>query len=175
MTLLGSGVPTGIPCQPDAHSDGVMAVPIENIGTGPALVVAATVNMRNDDGTSGASGEATPGGVRADGRVPLLFEIAGLRGGPAPGYQLELTYMDVANTSWQTLDSFDPSERAYEGATITRRAYPGVRCVGSIPTVSTSVSTVSTTVSTVPIIWLEKARFCQSSGETFSSASSQRP
>jgi len=124
LTSISTEMPADIPCTPYAHTDdGHLTVPIENIGAGPALAVEATISLRNDDGGPaglGGASEAALAALRADGRLPLVFAIHGLRGGPAPGFELRMTYRDVSGQSWCTADVFVPNKGTYRGPTITR-------------------------------------------------------
>jgi hypothetical protein len=106
-----------------------LAVPIENVGTGPAFHIHATVTFRNPDGSPPepdteereTSGTATLVSLRADGRVPLVIPFAvGEGGGSEYGFELTLTYEDIAEQRWRTEDLYVPFEKAYRGAMILR-------------------------------------------------------
>ncbi len=121
MSLSGADVPPEIPCKPYVHRDGFLTVPIENIGTGPALLMDASVSLRNDEGGPtgiGGTGKTTLAGLRADGRLPLVFPVHGLRSGTEPDFQLEMIYEDVAKRRWRTVDVFVPIKGDYRGPTI---------------------------------------------------------
>jgi hypothetical protein len=121
MSLAGPGVPPEMPCKPRADSAGMLTVPIENVGTGPALLVEASVRLRNDEGGpagAGGSGSTKLVALRADGRVPLLMKIHGVGGGTEPGFELEITYEDVAKRRWRTLDIYVPANSTYQGPSI---------------------------------------------------------
>lgn len=101
-----------------------LTVPIENIGTGPALRVEASVQMLNPDG--GPTGVGTGGmepavvaGIKASGSVAPTIKIRGLA--EVPGFWLTLTYEDVAGKGWITKTRYIASEARYTDLTIETR------------------------------------------------------
>jgi hypothetical protein len=115
ITLVGRDVPDKIAARPRAATQ-LLLVPIENIGTGPALQVQATLRLRNEGGEPTALGMETQsnlGGLRTDGRVPLRFKIQGLTG-QTPGFSLSLKYLDVAGRTGRTDAVYAPSRDSYE-------------------------------------------------------------
>jgi hypothetical protein len=118
-------VETGLPEPPAARplflGEGQLAVPIENIGTGPALRVEASVQVRNPDGGPTAVGTggmkpAVLAGIKASGSVAPIIKIHGLA--DVPGFQLTLTYEDVAGKGWLTQALYIATERRYADVTI---------------------------------------------------------
>jgi hypothetical protein len=118
-------VETGLPEPPAARplflGDGQLAVPIENIGTGPALRVEASVQMRNPDGGPTAVGTggmkpAVLAGIKASGSVAPIIKIHGLA--DVPGFQLTLTYEDVAGKGWITQALYVATDRRYMDVTV---------------------------------------------------------
>jgi hypothetical protein len=115
ITLVGRDVPEKIAARPRAATQ-LLLVPIENIGTGPALQVQATLRLRNEAGEPTALGmeaQSNLGGLRTDGRVPLRFKIQGLTG-QTPGFSLSLKYLDVAGRTWRTEAVYTRSQDSYE-------------------------------------------------------------
>lgn len=124
-------VETGLNEQPAARplflGEGQLAVPIENIGTGPALRVEASVQMRNPDGGPTAVGTggmkpAVLAGIKASGSVAPIIKIHGLA--DVPGFQLTLIYEDVAGKGWLTQAVYVATERRYTNVTIKGRKVP---------------------------------------------------
>lgn len=96
-------------------------MPIENIGAGPALRVEASVQMRNPDGGPTAVGTggmkpAALAGIRASGSVAPIVKIHGLA--DVPGFQLVLTYEDVAGKGWITRALYVATDRRYTDVTV---------------------------------------------------------
>jgi hypothetical protein len=121
-------VETGLPEPPAARplflGEGQLVVPIENIGTGPALRVEVSVRMRNPDGgpTAVGSGGMKPAalaGVKASGSAAPIVQINGLA--DVPGFRLELTYEDVAGKSWITQATYMVTEHRYADVTVGER------------------------------------------------------
>lgn len=109
--------------RPTFLGEGQLLVPIENIGTGPALRVNASVQMRNPQG--GPTGVGTSGmrpavlaGIKTSGVVAPIVKIQGL--GEVPGFQLTVTYEDVAGKSWITQALYIVTEGRYTDVTVRR-------------------------------------------------------
>jgi hypothetical protein len=122
-------VQTGLPERPAARplflGEGQLAVPIENIGTGPALRVEASVQMLNPEG--GPTGVGTGGmepaalaGIKASGSVAPIIKIHGLA--DVPGFWLTLTYEDVAGKGWITKARYIATDRRYSDVTVNTQA-----------------------------------------------------
>lgn len=127
-------VETGLPERPAARplflGEGQLAVPIENIGTGPALRVEASVQMRNPDGgpTAVGTGGAKPAalaGIRASGSVAPIVKVHGLA--DVPGFQLVLTYEDVAGKGWITRALYVATDRRYTDVTVGAQEKGGLQ------------------------------------------------
>lgn len=88
-----------------------LLIPIENIGTGPAIRLEADVALDSSEESSVRSLPA----VRADGRLFLEFAI-----GPRsrltgiPNYWLTVTYEDVAGKDWITRAHYSAVGERYE-------------------------------------------------------------
>ncbi len=122
ITLVGRDVPPKIAARPRSSTN-LLLVPIENIGTGPALDIVARIELRNPDGGPTAVAPAAASalvGLRADGRVPLRFLLRGL-GGQTPGFRVAVTYNDVAGRGWQTEAVYASSNDRYTEAVTRRR------------------------------------------------------
>jgi hypothetical protein len=123
MSVAGPHMAPEGPCKPSAPANGRLIVPIENIGTGPALRIEASVSLRDEKGgpvAGNASGDTALGALRADGRLPLPFEVRGLLAGAAPAFEITVTYDDVAERRWRTSDVYLPAESAYRGPEVER-------------------------------------------------------
>jgi hypothetical protein len=114
-------LPEALAAGPFYLGEGRLAVPIENIGTGPALRVEASVQMLNPDG--GPTGVGTGGiepavlsGIRASGTVMPIIRINGLA--DVPGFWLTLTYDDVAGKGWITKARYIQTHTRYEDVTV---------------------------------------------------------
>ncbi|HUA75075.1 MAG TPA: hypothetical protein VL988_10005 [Solirubrobacteraceae bacterium] len=100
-------------------SDMTLLIPVENVGTGPALRLEATVEAEPDKTVSLGSATA----LRADGRVMLEIELDiqtdRVR---LLNYWLTLRYDDVAGRSWATRARFAATAERYEQLTVRRQA-----------------------------------------------------
>jgi hypothetical protein len=107
---------------PSLVEEGVLAVPIKNIGAGPALSVVASVKRLNEHGTvweRGASERQTPGmipGLGTDVVVPIEIRAHGWE--ECWGFELTLVYEDVAGKGWSTICHYMAERRHYEGIKI---------------------------------------------------------
>jgi hypothetical protein len=107
--------------QPAVPGESQLTVPIENIGTGPALRVEATVELLNDEGGPSAAGTggmtlALLTGVKASGSVVPLIRVHGLAG--LTSFWLTLTYEDVAGKGWITKARYIKTLSRYEDLTV---------------------------------------------------------
>ncbi|MGA2164197.1 MAG: hypothetical protein ABSH36_06980 [Solirubrobacteraceae bacterium] len=107
--------------RPDVIASDELRVPVENIGTGPALHVEASVQMLNPDG--GPTGVGTGGmepavlaGIKASGSVAPIIKIRGLA--EVPGFWLTLTYEDVSGKGWITKARYIANGNRYEDVTV---------------------------------------------------------
>jgi hypothetical protein len=107
--------------RPDVIAPHELRVPVENIGTGPALRVEASVQMLNPDGGPTAVGTggmepAVLAGIKASGSVAPIIKVRGLAG--VPGFWLTLTYEDVAGKGWVTKARYIATRNRYEDLTV---------------------------------------------------------
>jgi hypothetical protein len=123
INMVEAGLAEPPAARPLFLGEGQLAVPIENIGTGPALDVEVSVWMRNPDGdpTSVGTGGMTPAnvaGIKTSDSVAPIVRINGLA--DVPGFQLMLTYEDVAGKGWVTRALYVATDRSYTDVTVNR-------------------------------------------------------
>jgi hypothetical protein len=102
---------------PDVHSHGQLTVPIENVGTGPALHVLAAVRLLDDDGEPSAPGDrvqmpALIAGLKSGGSVAPFILVDNLS--TLTSFWLSLMYEDVAGKGWITEARFMKVRGRYE-------------------------------------------------------------
>jgi hypothetical protein len=91
-----------------------LLVPIENIGTGPAIRLEADIAL---DSNAESSSRSLPA-LRADGRVFLEFWLtAGDAGSDTPSYRLTVSYEDVAGKVRATAAHFSAHDGRYDSLT----------------------------------------------------------
>jgi hypothetical protein len=125
MEMVETGLSEPTSARPLLLGEGQLAIPIENVGTGPALRVEASVQMLNPDGgpTSVGTGGMEPAvltGIKASGSVAPIVKIRGLA--DVPGFWLTLTYEDVAGKGWITKARFIATTRRYTDVTVNTQA-----------------------------------------------------
>jgi hypothetical protein len=106
------------PDRPSVAEPGVLAVPVKNIGSGPALRVVASIERLDEQGDtySGAIERQMPGevaGIGKDQTVPI--EIGYHDWEERWNFQLRLMYEDVAGKQWATVSRYMPERRRYDG------------------------------------------------------------
>lgn len=89
---------------PHLPTDGVLAVPIKNIGSGPALNVEASVRRLNADGSPSEGGATqAPGRIAGLGKdVVIPIEIDAPDWREVWDFALTLHYEDVGGKRWET-------------------------------------------------------------------------
>jgi hypothetical protein len=91
-----------------------LLVPIENIGTGPAIRLEAGIAL---DSNAESSSRSLPA-LRADGRLFLEFWLAGGDAASVtPSYRLTVRYEDVAGKARSTLAYFAAHDGRYDSLT----------------------------------------------------------
>jgi hypothetical protein len=92
-----------------------LLIPIENLGTGPAIQLAANVTV---DSSEEPSADQIPG-LRADGRLFLVFTLQSGDGSrlQVPSYKLSVAYQDIAGKQWVTEARYIAEEERYESPT----------------------------------------------------------
>ena len=102
------------PAKPWASS-GTLYVPIENVGSGPALDIEAKVELRNAagqwTGTAGGEQLGAAAALGASSRIIVSVTIPSLEG--TPGFQLMLTYSDIAGKEWVTEACYVPNKARF--------------------------------------------------------------
>lgn len=121
LEVVEAGLPEPSAARPLFLGEGQLAVPIENVGTGPALRVEASVQMLNPEGGPTAVGTggmepAVLAGIKAAGSVAPVIKIGGLA--EVPGFWLTLTYEDVAGKGWITKARYIATVRRYADVTV---------------------------------------------------------
>jgi len=91
------------------RDNATLVVPVENIGTGPALRVKATVTEWNGPGGSfsaygmGGQKPAETTGLGVGVLMPLLLTLPWeVAGGPLASFRVSITYEDLARKAWAT-------------------------------------------------------------------------
>lgn len=121
----GPGVTPG-PAVPKIVKDDVLMIPVENIGSGPAVQLEATItHWLTESGEGSAFGpgkqrSAMIAGLGVGGLMPLELKLHGVRG--VSGFWLTLTYTDVAGKGWITKARYVPDRERYEDVTFNTQA-----------------------------------------------------
>jgi hypothetical protein len=120
-----SGSRRTFPGRPSVVKPGVLAVPIQNIGSGPALGVVASIERLDDQGDlyRGPIEHRTPGrvaGLGKDDTVSIEIDYHGWE--ERWNFQLRLEYEDVADKRWVTICRYIAEHGRYEDLTIEMRA-----------------------------------------------------
>jgi hypothetical protein len=121
-----SGSRRTFPARPCVVESGVLVVPVQNIGSGPALRIVASVERLNDDGSvwdMGAIEPQTPGtvaGLGQDQTVPIEIRAHGWE--ERWNFQLRLVYEDVADKRWSTVGRYLAATGQYQDVTINTQA-----------------------------------------------------
>ena len=106
-----------------------MVVPVENIGSGPALNVSASVTewvASHNIYTNVRASEQTPGvtaGLGAGSTVQLEIHIQvpktpDIFANGSPGFVLRITYRDVSGKEWVTATTWAPAGDRYAGSAV---------------------------------------------------------
>lgn len=107
--------------------DGLVVIPVQNIGVGPALHVEASLKLLDADGKPSLApvGPQTPGtmtGIGKDQSTTIEIRAHGWTEGVS--FELTVKYRDVAGKEWQTVVCYLADHLRYEGLTIeARRPY----------------------------------------------------
>lgn len=105
---------------PDVPRANVLAVPVENIGSGPALQVQATIEPINPVGGHSWGGQhqaRTVTGIGVSKFFLLEFQLTDIS--HASAFELTIAYKDVADTGWITSGRWSAQSGRYEDLTIT--------------------------------------------------------
>jgi hypothetical protein len=99
---------------PYVFSQGVLWVPIENIGSGPALSIELTIALPAEAPVSAVGDEGVTGaiaGLGADHRLPVEIRTGGLT--TLADFGLTIFYRDVAGKRWKTTATFLANDRRF--------------------------------------------------------------
>lgn len=125
LEVVAAGIVAPLAAGPFIHEDGQLTVPIENIGTGPAVQVLVSVEVLNEHGgpTQLPSMPAKIAGVKALGSVAPVIRVGG-EIAKTPDFRLTLAYEDVAGKRWVTRARYTayPVLSRYEDLTISTAA-----------------------------------------------------
>jgi hypothetical protein len=112
-----------LPARPGVPTTGLLVIPVENIGSGPALRVRVQLWPRPlEKWTKAWSGQKPVGivptaiGVR-QAVTPLEMDIQDVR--DVPEFDLEVSYYDVAGKEWWTSAKWIPINNRYEALSLT--------------------------------------------------------
>ncbi len=105
-----------VPAKPWMRGE-VLIVPVQNIGSGPALAVRVSVTPREDGGGVSATWEekrffGVAPGIGVSVTVPVEIEIPTLQ--EVPSFEVWVTYGDVAERRWLTVARYVHSRGRYE-------------------------------------------------------------
>ncbi len=123
MELAGTGVPEIIHAHPLVRN-GVLYIPIENIGSGPAIRIWAEVykpkflafgTTSGDKAGEGKLVSAT--GLGTSSRIMLEIQIEGIS--ETPDFLVLLKYSDVGGKGWESKASYDADHARYQSISIS--------------------------------------------------------
>jgi hypothetical protein len=108
--------------RPGVVSAGALAVPVANVGNGPALRVEASANLLDVEGkpSLAGGGEQTPAfvaGIGAGQTTTLEIKASWTTG---VSFELTTVYEDLAGKRWQTVGRWLEERGRYEGLMIER-------------------------------------------------------
>lgn len=117
LTVPGFSRPIG----PLLIETGSLLVPLENIGSGPALDVEVTITLLTEAGDISGANDAqqTVGavaGLGVGGLVPVEVGVPALGG--VPSFEARITYRDVAGKEWLTVSRYMVPRARYEDLAI---------------------------------------------------------
>jgi hypothetical protein len=109
---------TDLPARPTVPVNGLLVIPVENIGSGPALSVrVALFPLKPGEWSATWSGQNPVGIIPTaigvvQGVTPLEIELPDVR--EVPGFELDLSYEDVAGKEWRTFTRWIPTSSRYD-------------------------------------------------------------
>ena len=115
-------VPTSF-ARPVVVTTGVLAVPVSNVGMGPALHIVASAKLLDSDGKPSAagSGEQRPAMIAGLGAgEQTTLEIKPSRWTTGVSFELTVVYSDLAGKQWGTVGRWVNDRERYEGLTVDR-------------------------------------------------------
>jgi hypothetical protein len=111
-----------VPTRPSVIAEGLLAVPVQNIGSGPALNITATVKQLTADHEPwrGPFEPQTPGTAAGIGRDQIIRIVIRVHGWEERwSFELTITYEDVAGKKWSTVGRYIANNEQYLGVAIT--------------------------------------------------------
>lgn len=118
---------TSYPLRPCVIESGMLVVPVQNIGAGPALNVVAGMERLQDDGGpwTGAIDHQTPGlatGISPG--APVHIEILAHGWEERWSFRLTVTYEDIAGKRWATVGDYIGGSRQYKHVAVEAEGAP---------------------------------------------------
>jgi hypothetical protein len=101
---------------PQLMSQGVLWVPLENIGSGPALDIEVSLQLTDLAEVSGDRTAGALAGLGADRLLPVAIHDERLT--KVSDFKITITYEDVAGKKWRTRAGYAASRGRYEGILI---------------------------------------------------------
>lgn len=111
VSASGGSIRNALPRRPVIVQEGLLAFPVQNIGSGPALRVEAKIRLLEVGAPGGPQKAGTAAGIGVSGVVRLEVEFANLVG--VPDYELTITYEDVAGKGWLTVGRWNADDGRY--------------------------------------------------------------
>jgi len=105
---------------PQLMSQGLLWVPIENIGSGPALSIEVSVQLASPSSTQVLGDESVTGaiaGLGVDHRLPVEIRADSVTN--VSDFRITIDYRDVAEKPWKTQARYLASRNRYEDIVIT--------------------------------------------------------
>lgn len=114
-----------VPTRPSVIAEGLLVVPVQNIGSGPALNITASVKQLTADHEPwrGPYEPQTPGtaaGIGQDQTIPIAIRAHGWE--ERWSFDLTITFEDVAGKKWSTVGRYIANLEQYLGVEITAHA-----------------------------------------------------
>jgi hypothetical protein len=112
---------TSYPLHPFVAEPGKLIVPVQNIGTGPALNVVVSIERLQDDGApwTGAIEQQTPGKATGIGPgAPVHIEVFYHGWEQRWSFRLTVAYEDLAGKSWVTVGYYIGESKRFEGVDV---------------------------------------------------------
>jgi hypothetical protein len=110
------------PLEPHLLGNGTFYLPVRNVGMGPALDVVAEVTFGDQYGNPSAHGIASGAQARATGishdEPWFVIEFAQVPVTDDIGFQVALTYRDVAGKGWITTGRYNHTENRFEDVVV---------------------------------------------------------
>jgi hypothetical protein len=105
---------------PQLMSSGLLWVPIENIGSGPALSIEVSLKLTSSSGAEVVGDNDTGGaiaGLGVDHLIAVEFHVSGLTS--VSDFRMSIDYRDVAGKLWKTQARYAAMSNRYEEIAIS--------------------------------------------------------